>query len=79
MIKIGSKVKWIVNVEKVYSADTKTFVGKIGEVVEPKNRAYPPSKYSGNFPGCFDVLFPNKRNGFCVWDIPYYDLVEVIE
>lgn len=76
-MRIGSKVKWIVDVGKVYSTDTKTYVGKIGTIVEPMNRAYPPSKYSGNFPGCFDVLFPNDREGFCVWDIPYYDLEAV--
>lgn len=79
MIEIGSKVKWIVDIDKVYSTDTKTYVGKIGQVVEPKDRAYPPSKYNGNYPGCFDVVFPNGSRGFGVWNIPYYDLEEIIE
>jgi len=73
-MEIGDKVKWIVNIDEVYSSGTKSVVGTIGEIIEPMNR-HSSSKYYNNAPGCFDVKFPYGQKEFLiVWDIPYCDL-----
>lgn len=73
--KIGDKVRWVVDVNKVYSAYTKTFVGKVGTLVDTNGRGTA-STYENN-PDSLDIEFdaPDTDSGtFRVWDIPMSEL-----
>lgn len=70
--KYGDRVRWVVDVDKVYSEYTKTKVGTIGILVPPKNRAWI-CENKGNLPDTCDVDF----DGFVVWNIPYSDMEKV--
>lgn len=77
--KIGDRVRWVTDVDKVYSDFTKTFVGKVGTLVDPKTRGRA-STYV-NEPDCLDIVFdsPETDSGtFRVWDI-HVSKMEAVE
>ena len=76
--KVGDKVRWVVTVNEVYSNFTKTFVGKVGTLVNTKGRGIA-STYKNN-PNCLDIEFdtPETDSGkFRVWNIPMSELEAV--
>lgn len=75
--KVGDSVRWVTDVNKVYSKDTKTLVGKVGKIL-------PPREYydgSGNMhltrDGLHDVVFLYGDAEFIVGNIPEPELVKV--
>ena len=76
-LKVGDKVRWVTDVDKVYSEFTKTFVGKVGTLVDAKERKNA-STYE-NLPDCLDIEFETseieyKSGKFRVWNIPLSEL-----
>lgn len=77
-LKVGDRVRWVVDVDKVYSTYTKTFVGKVGRVLSP--RVYQNSKGQKYLTrkGFRDVAFPHDLDeDFIVGNIPESELVKV--
>lgn len=78
-LTVGDYVRWKVDVDKVYSTYTKTFVGKVGMVLPPQE--YYDAPLGGNKyltrKGFHDVIFWDGEKTFTVGNIPENELVKV--
>lgn len=77
-LKVGDYVRWDVDVDWVYSAYTKTFVGRVGKVLPPQE--YFNSKREPHLTpeGFRDVAFSHdSEEDFIVGNIPESQLVKV--
>lgn len=75
----GDKVRWEGDVDKVYSKDTKTLVGKVGTILPPQE--YYAAPFGGNKyltpEGYFDVEFSYEGRPFIVGNILESELIKV--
>lgn len=81
-LNVGDLVRWDVDVDKVYSAYTKTFVGKVGVILPPQEytngKFGKESKKHLTYEGLRDVEFSREgEKGFIVGNIPEDELVKV--
>lgn len=78
-LQVGDYVRWDVDVDKVYSKDTKTLVGKVGIILPPQHYVSLKINTKGHrTPAGFrDVQFTYKDKPFTVGNIPESELVKV--
>jgi hypothetical protein len=78
--QIGDKVRWETDIDKVYSATTKTLVGAVGEVLPPQlyyDSPHPDAKTHFTPAGYYDVKFSYGGTYIKVGNIPASELVKV--
>jgi hypothetical protein len=79
-LKTGDLVRWETDVDKVHSAYTKTFVGKMGKILPPQEYYDSPHADAKKYltpAGFFDVEFSDGEKTFTVGNIPESELVSV--
>ncbi len=77
-LQVGDCVRWVVDVDKVYSTYTKTFVGKVGKVLPPQEYLNSKGEKHLTREGLRDVAFPHDLDeDFIVGNIPEVELVKV--
>ena len=79
-LKVGDYVRWETDVDKVYSAITKTLVGTVGTILPPQlyySAPHPGASTHLTPEGYFDVKFPYGDSYITVGNIPRDHLVKV--
>lgn len=79
--QVGDLVRWVVDVDKVYSKDTKKVVGTVGTVLPPREyyRSSEPNAEKYLTPeGFYDVEFYLETRPLVVGQIPEIELVKVM-
>lgn len=78
--QVGDLVRWVVDVDKVYSKDTKKVVGTVGTVLPPREYLRSPEPNAEKYftpEGFYDVEFYLETKPFTVGQIPETELVKV--
>ncbi len=75
--QVGDLVRWVVDVDKVYSKDTKTLVGTVGTILPRHEYLNSKGEKYLTREGHYDVEFYLETKPFIVGQIPETELVLV--